>query len=787
MLIVLVGPQGSGKTTYCRETLKAVEPSKATPGDIVRISQDNHGKKGHIEKFLTCLENGQSVVIDRINHIRFQRRRYTEAGRNHGYKIKYIWLDVDRKTCTERLDGRTGHPTIRPKDNHERILACYFRDFEKPEYFEYDEIEVMTKRQSAKMLDLSGIIGDTKFIVVGDIHGCYDEFLALLNQCGYKPGDFLVSVGDLMDRGPKSREVIQWFLDADNAFCTEGNHDNKARRYWAGNRVKVAHGLDKTIEQCKDMHTASIADWIKGWPQMIRLPDFNGKPTYVVHAGVDGKYPIDNQPLENCLYARYFGGQGFLDQSGDIWYSTLDGSFNIISGHMIHDNAIPTDCGPMDYVFLLDGGACQGGELRALVVEDGKHRIEAVKSKDYQDEPQNSADMAVSMRDELVERRLLRCDDKGDLRIYTYTDNCVFEKAWTDITLNSRGIILNRRTGEVVARPFPKFFNVGEREDTVDDRLPWGEDYRVFEKMDGWLGILYRYDGEYCVSTRGSFDGQGMGSWATDHLRKNYDLTGLPDDVTLVFEIVCPTTHIIVNYGDHEALVLLAAYNRHTGEEYSWDQVTEWGEKFRFAMPRTYAGDIQACRELLNRMKGNAMEGFVIRFANGRRVKIKSEDYKRRAAIVSHLTPLAIWKAMRDGTLTDDYRDSIDADYVELFDDLIEALWDQRRKIHDEIRKEFNTVCVGLISQSGGLTMTDEDVPKCGSIALSGDIDRKDFALKVQSLELKHPSAMFCMLDGQDERVQKYILTQMRPHGNELMDEHIALEPHYGMKKPLMI
>ncbi|MHA2279526.1 MAG: RNA ligase [Promethearchaeota archaeon] len=753
-LTILVGPQGSGKTFHCQHALQTVEPRKANPDRIVRISQDEQGKKGHIEQFLDCLDKGYSMVIDRINHLRNQRRRYTEAARKAGYKIKYVWFDVDRQLCMNRLHKRTGHPTInRDRDNHERILACYFREFEKPEHYEYDEIEVVTKRRHANILDLRETIGDKKFIVVGDIHGCFDEFMELLNQCGWMPSNFVISVGDLMDRGPKSREVVEWFLDRPNTYIVEGNHDNKARRYWAGRRVKVAHGLNKTIEQCEDMNTAAIAQWIETWPQMIQLPDINGRPTYVVHAGVDGNLPIDRQPVENCLYARYFGGQGFLDESGDVWYSTLDGSYNVISGHMIHAEVIPTDCGPVDFVFLLDGGAYQGGELRALVVENGQHRIEAVKSKNYQDKAEHATSLAVSVRDELVDQQLLRCDDKGDFRIYTYTDNCTYSAAWNDVTMNSRGIILNRSTGEVIAHPFPKFFNVGEREETMEHNLPWTDDYLVFEKMDGWLGTLYRYEGEHCVATRGSFDGMGIGSWATAYLRQNHDLTGLPDEVTLVFEIICPQTHIIVDYGDREELILLAAFNRHTSEEYDWNQVVEWAKQFGFPIPRIFGSDIQACQSFLTTHSGNEMEGFVIRFEN-LRVKIKSEDYKRRAAIVANLTPLSIWKVLRDGidvgsedlfAPLESMRETVDADYLDQFNELVDNLRKAYTEVYDDIHSEYERLC----SKS------------CA--------DRKEFALKVQSLGLCHPNAMFSLADNKKKAIEKYILKKIRPNANVLV------------------
>lgn len=357
---------------------------------------------------------------------------------------------------------------------------------------------------------------------------------------------------------------------------------------------------------------------------------------------------------------------------------------------------------------------------------------------------------AVVERDKLVGIGLLRCDDRDDLRIFNYTDRCVHSAAWDDVTMNSRGIIFNVKTGEVVAQPMPKFFNMGEREETMEKVLPWTSDYLVFEKMDGWLGTLYRHEGKRCIATRGSFDGMGMAPWATTFLNKNYDLTGLSEDVTLVFEIICPQTHIIVHYGDREDLILLAAYNRHTGEEYEWDQVAAWAKEFGFPLPRVFGSDVDECRRLLASHSGTELEGFVIRFAGGLRVKIKSEDYKRRAATVSNLTPMAIWKAMRDNTFTADYRDAIDADYLDLFDELSGTLKSQYDVIDAEIKAEYRLVCE-LTSNGSNVSASD----------------RKKFALQVQSLEIRHKSAMFALLD--DRSVHDYIIKQIRPTANVLV------------------
>lgn len=219
-------------------------------------------------------------------------------------------------------------------------------------------------------LDISGICNHRKVIIVGDIHGCFDEFMELLKECNYNDMDIVVATGDLVDRGPKIRETLLWFYVTSNTFSVMGNHDNKVIRYWKGNPVTISHGLDKTIEQTDDISDetiASLSRWIGNWPHIIRLANRKGKPVYVVHAGVDGRKPIDHQRIETCLYARYLDGKDFCDEQGIPWWETLTGDYTVISGHIRTD-----DVHPCRHAFCIDGGAHEGGKLRALVIQHGE-------------------------------------------------------------------------------------------------------------------------------------------------------------------------------------------------------------------------------------------------------------------------------------------------------------------------------------------------------------------------------------------------------------------------------
>jgi len=110
------------------------------------------------------------------------------------------------------------------------------------------------------------------FDIIGDVHGCADELIALLTELGYTvhledSGDARRAimkapaerraffVGDLVDRGPNSPDVLRIVMDMaarGEAFAVIGNHDDKLIRYLKGHEVKLAHGLDRTVAQFAD-------------------------------------------------------------------------------------------------------------------------------------------------------------------------------------------------------------------------------------------------------------------------------------------------------------------------------------------------------------------------------------------------------------------------------------------------------------------------------------------------------------------------------------------------------
>ena len=226
------------------------------------------------------------------------------------------------------------------------------------------------------------------------------------------------------------------------------------------------------------------------------------------------------------------------------------------------------------------------------------------------------------------------------LQIYCYTMQATIERNWNVFSAMSRGLILDVENKKIVATPFCKFWNFGEVHYIPD------EDFVVTEKIDGSMGIVFYHNGRWQVATKGSFQSE-QALWAMDYLNKNIDKTFLESDITYLVEIVYAENRIVIPY-DEDGLYILSTYR--AGFEEALGMPINVPESLRvagFKVPKCYGYEsidsIIADAKVLHMFE----EGFVVRFFNGHRVKIKGDEYCRVHRLISNCTPLFIWDCIR--------------------------------------------------------------------------------------------------------------------------------------------
>lgn len=349
------------------------------------------------------------------------------------------------------------------------------------------------------------------------------------------------------------------------------------------------------------------------------------------------------------------------------------------------------------------------------------------------------------------------------LLIYNYTQRAQFANVWGDNTIDyCRGLIVDH-DGNVVARPFKKFHNLNTPNvpETLEAHLP-NVRPNVTEKMDGSLGILWQYEGNWGIATRGSFTSD-QAKWATEWYKNRlvegtFSLfsTGV---WTPLFEILYPENRIVCKY-DFEGLVLLGMVEKKTGYERPQYAVEHIGEAHGFAGP--YIVKDWGSKNVLDILpdSGDNREGYVLTFEVGEaepplKVKVKFDEYCRIHKIVTGVSPKAIWELVsqkKDRTFIQEMPDH----FRTWAENWIEKLFD-----------DFS-----LIHQVAGQIYIDRPVYYGGDSRSYRAECAKYFQNAMKELEGKiNPGTlgvMFAMLDGKEgPELDDLIWKLVKPRGDD--------------------
>jgi len=440
-LVVLIGPSGSGKSSFARRHFAATE---VISSDFCRglVADDENDQSATTDAFAVLhfiagrrLAQPRLTVVDATNVQREARKPLIELARQHDLFPVAIVLAVPEDVCRERNGPRPDrsfgpHVVRQQRSQLRRSLKGLQREGFRRVWVlrSTQEVDAAEVRRAPLWTDRRTEHGP--FDVIGDVHGCHAELAELLRTLGYVVGADGVSVtppvgrravfvGDYGDRGPDTPGVLKLVMamtEAGSAICLPGNHDVKLVRKLKGRDVQITHGLGQTLEQLEtetDEFRATVLDFLDKLISHVVLDD--GK-LVVAHAGLKEAYQGRSSGRVRD-FALFGETTGETDKLGlpirRQWASEYRGSASVVYGH--------TPVAEPEWVnntVNIDTGCVFGGRLTALRWPE-RELLSVAASRTYYEpaKPFLAPDEAAPAVDEDRPAFLLDLDDVAGKRI----------------------------------------------------------------------------------------------------------------------------------------------------------------------------------------------------------------------------------------------------------------------------------------------------------------------------------------------------------------------------------
>jgi len=265
----------------------------------------------------------------------------------------------------------------------------------------------------------------SRTIVVGDIHGCYDELMELIDKVSLKDDDLLIALGDIVDRGNKSKEVYTYLKNRPNTIVLMGNHERKHKNgvlSYAQDIVKVQFGKDYD----------DLLRWLDTLGYYYETDE-----AIIIHAFFEHDKALNDQKEE--VLCGSTSGDRYLESKyppNTHWTDFYNGSKPVIYGHHVvgHTPKVANN------TYGIDTGCCHGDystaiELPAFTI----HQVKA--KKDYWKEEQRTWQIPVlkakawsEMQFIEIDKQLAKLEYIDEPETRKYLDEI---RRWKDGLLNS--------------------------------------------------------------------------------------------------------------------------------------------------------------------------------------------------------------------------------------------------------------------------------------------------------------------------------------------------------------
>ncbi|HYO10904.1 MAG TPA: polynucleotide kinase-phosphatase [Tepidisphaeraceae bacterium] len=397
-LVVLVGPSGSGKSSFARAHFGSTE---VLGSDFCRglVSNDENDQSATVDAFDVLryvagkrLSRGLLTVVDATNVQPESRKPLVALAKEHDVLPVAVVLNLPERLCHERNAARPdrnfGPHVVRQQSQQlrrglrglQREGFRYVYEFTTPE----EVAQVQLERQplwNNRRWDRG------PFDIIGDVHGCFDELVELIERLGYAvsaspeasdgegfgysvvppAGRKAVFLGDLVDRGPKVVPVLRLVMSMvrqGHALCVPGNHDVKLLRKLRGKDVRITHGLDQTLRELEAEPQAFSGEVERFIDSLVSHYVLDDGRLVVAHAGMKEQY-VGRASGRVREFALYGETTGETDEFGlpvrYNWAGDYRGSAAVVYGH----TPVPQPDW-LNRTINIDTGCVFGGMLTAL-------------------------------------------------------------------------------------------------------------------------------------------------------------------------------------------------------------------------------------------------------------------------------------------------------------------------------------------------------------------------------------------------------------------------------------
>lgn len=642
-LYLVSGPAGTGKSTLLKDVKEFVISTDGLRDTLLGWWEDADGlihRYPHQDRvvFEILYQMVEARAAERLTTFvdatlltERDRLALAELAYSHGQQVEVLILDLDLEETLRRNALRQAPiPEVAVRQHHAKLARASALPHRVLDMRNWYRLSVVPDE----------IPASTAVDAIGDVHGLYDELVQLLHKLGYTvspgaapvhpDGRKLVFLGDMVDRGPKSLQVLELVQSAVRAghYALLGNHEMKLLRFWQrrkqGQQAPLSFAAAETamaFAQLPDAQQDAIGQFLHSLPVTLTWKQYG-----LAHADLAHYDPI-RTPASELLYGSARPGAPMdTDAAYDRGIQAEVNRYMLVRGHIE-----ATSPQGSRYVVALEERQAYRGHLVALALDklwkaplqEGSDPHAAAKTRvastfDFDEKRKPTLDRLQTLTKlDAAKLATAATDATGTLRLWKYTKQVFCDALWSKdpMLLKARGLVVDV-AGNLIVHPFDKVFNLGE--EGAGQQLAASTEALFVEKLNGFLGVVspHPHKKDLLVTTTGSFDSAFVG-YVKDFLPgpvagrilKRFHHKG---PLSLMFEVLHPKDLHIIPYeaGDHGLWLIGARPLEWDAPAFREEELDELAAELGFRRPQVTRMLFGEAKALLRESR---TEGFMVR------------------------------------------------------------------------------------------------------------------------------------------------------------------------------